>query len=73
MLGLEVRPYRDENLFEVEFRNDLMDSPPAVDWKVMLVVVAVTVDEEEIISQSMGAGEDEGEGEADEGNCNCGD
>ncbi|CAH7689285.1 hypothetical protein BY996DRAFT_6492058 [Phakopsora pachyrhizi] len=43
MLGLEVRPYRDENLFEVEFRNDLMDSPPAVDWKVMLVVVAVTV------------------------------
>ncbi|CAH7673410.1 hypothetical protein PPACK8108_LOCUS8264 [Phakopsora pachyrhizi] len=73
MLGLEVRPYRDENLFEVEFRNDLMDSPPAVDWKVMLVVVAVTVDEEEIISQSMGAGEDEGEGEADEGNCNGGD
>ncbi|CAH7670127.1 hypothetical protein PPACK8108_LOCUS4815 [Phakopsora pachyrhizi] len=77
MLGLEVRPYRDENLFEVEFRNDLMDSPPAVDWKVMMVVVAVTieveVDEEEIISQSMGAGEDEGKGEADEGNCNGGD
>ncbi|CAH7668288.1 hypothetical protein PPACK8108_LOCUS2771 [Phakopsora pachyrhizi] len=41
----EVRPYRDENLFEVEFRNDLMDSPPAVDWKVMMVVVAVTVDD----------------------------
>ncbi|KAI8455886.1 hypothetical protein BY996DRAFT_6542337 [Phakopsora pachyrhizi] len=69
----EVRPYRDENLFEVEFRNDLMDSRLAVDWKVMMVVVAVTVDEEEIISQSMGAGEDEGEGEADEGNCDGGD
>ncbi|CAH7667042.1 hypothetical protein PPACK8108_LOCUS1417 [Phakopsora pachyrhizi] len=50
---------RDENLFEVEFRNDLMDSPPAVDWKVLMVVVAVMVevgvDEEEIISQSKGA------------------
>ncbi|CAH7669907.1 hypothetical protein PPACK8108_LOCUS4561 [Phakopsora pachyrhizi] len=36
---------RDENLFEVEFRNDLMDSPPAVDWKVLMVVVAVRVDD----------------------------
>ncbi|CAH7666650.1 hypothetical protein PPACK8108_LOCUS999 [Phakopsora pachyrhizi] len=41
----EVRPVRDENLIEVEFRNDLMDSPPAVDWKVVIVVVAVTVDD----------------------------
>ncbi|CAH7667045.1 hypothetical protein PPACK8108_LOCUS1420 [Phakopsora pachyrhizi] len=68
---------RDENLFEVEFRNDLMDSPPAVDRKsaltvrVLMVVVAVMVDdrtdywvdEEEIISQS----------KADEGNGNGGD
>ncbi|KAI8443810.1 hypothetical protein BY996DRAFT_6534645 [Phakopsora pachyrhizi] len=36
---------RDENLFKVEFKNDLMDSPPAVDWKVVMVVVAVTVDD----------------------------
>ncbi|CAH7690654.1 hypothetical protein PPACK8108_LOCUS26068 [Phakopsora pachyrhizi] len=38
---------RDENLFEVELRNDLMDSPPAVGWesdltvRVLMVVVAV--------------------------------
>ncbi|CAH7689250.1 hypothetical protein PPACK8108_LOCUS24284 [Phakopsora pachyrhizi] len=72
-VGLRGQPYRDENLFEVEFRNDLMDSPPAVDWKSAGGEVEVEVDEEEIISQSMGAGEDEGEGEADEGNCNGGD
>ncbi|CAH7678560.1 hypothetical protein PPACK8108_LOCUS13085 [Phakopsora pachyrhizi] len=36
---------RDKNLFEVEFRNDLMDSPLAVDWKVLMVVVAVRVDD----------------------------
>ncbi|KAI8455513.1 hypothetical protein BY996DRAFT_6456629 [Phakopsora pachyrhizi] len=41
----EVRPVRDENLFEVEFRNDLMDSPPAVDWKLLMVVVSVRVDD----------------------------
>ncbi|CAH7682392.1 hypothetical protein PPACK8108_LOCUS15294 [Phakopsora pachyrhizi] len=57
---------RDENLFEVELRNDLMDSPPAVGWesdltvRVLMVVVAVRVDEEEIISQSKGAGNDNG-------------
>ncbi|CAH7683204.1 hypothetical protein PPACK8108_LOCUS16599 [Phakopsora pachyrhizi] len=32
-VGLEVTPVRDENLFEVELRNDLMDSPPAVGWE----------------------------------------
>ncbi|CAH7670921.1 hypothetical protein PPACK8108_LOCUS5668 [Phakopsora pachyrhizi] len=36
---------RDENLFEVDFRNDLMDSPLTIDWKVVMVVVAVTVDD----------------------------
>ncbi|CAH7684783.1 hypothetical protein PPACK8108_LOCUS19209 [Phakopsora pachyrhizi] len=35
----------DVNIFEVDFRNDLMDSPPAVDWKAVMVVVAVTVDD----------------------------
>ncbi|CAH7683132.1 hypothetical protein PPACK8108_LOCUS16466 [Phakopsora pachyrhizi] len=37
--------FGDENLFEVEFRNDLIDSPLAVDWKVLMVVVAVRVDD----------------------------
>ncbi|KAI8449403.1 hypothetical protein BY996DRAFT_6565870 [Phakopsora pachyrhizi] len=50
---LQGRPVRDENLFEVEFRNDLMDSPLADDWndgveltvRVVMVVVTVTVDD----------------------------
>ncbi|CAH7686200.1 hypothetical protein PPACK8108_LOCUS20816 [Phakopsora pachyrhizi] len=45
MFAPEVRPVMDENLFEVEFRNDLMDSPLADDWKVVMVVVTVTVDD----------------------------
>ncbi|CAH7667040.1 hypothetical protein PPACK8108_LOCUS1415 [Phakopsora pachyrhizi] len=37
--------FGDENLFEVEFRNDLIDSPLALTVRVLMVVVAVRVDD----------------------------